>query len=75
MYIAFAHSSKYRILRTYFTLIFIGNAITLVLIHQMKLERQRTVFFVFVAGLAFADLGKLHFRKSCNAKKLLIYSF
>ena len=35
-----------------------GNTIALVLIHQMKLERQRTVFFVFVAGLAFADLGK-----------------
>lgn len=33
-----------------------GNAIALVTIHRMKLERQRTCFFVFVAGLAFADL-------------------
>lgn len=34
----------------------IGNAIALVTVHQMKLERHRTVFFVFIAGLAFADL-------------------
>ncbi len=33
-----------------------GNSIALFTIHRMKLERQRTVFFVFVAGLAFADL-------------------
>ncbi|XP_046454440.1 prostaglandin E2 receptor EP3 subtype-like [Daphnia pulex] len=34
----------------------LGNAIALVTVHQMKLERHRTVFFVFIAGLAFADL-------------------
>ena len=33
-----------------------GNAIALGTIHQMKLEHHRTVFFVFVAGLAWADL-------------------
>ncbi|XP_032780853.2 prostaglandin E2 receptor EP3 subtype [Daphnia magna] len=34
----------------------LGNAIALVTVHRMKLERHRTVFFVFIAGLAFADL-------------------
>ena len=33
-----------------------GNAIAIGMIQQMKLERHRTVFFVFVAGLAWADL-------------------
>lgn len=49
----------------------LGNAIALVTIHQMKLERQRTVFFVFVAGLAFADLvGKI----LTTIPVLLVYS-
>jgi len=34
----------------------VGNAIALATVHQMKLEQHRTVFFVFVAGLAWADL-------------------
>ena len=37
-------------------LILLGNSIALVTVHQMKFERHRTVFFVFIAGLAFADL-------------------